>query len=118
MKKIAVVIFALAVISGLCYAADVEKTPKATEPVGAVIETGGVFVGKIIGSVEKATTGKKEITVQSDTGETRVFPFAETTELVDNTFNALTFNQLKAGEKVKVEYKKEGGAAKAVTVQK
>jgi len=118
MKKIVIVIFALVVISGLCYAADVEKTPKATEPIGAVIETGGVFIGKIIGSAEKATTGKKEITVQSDTGETRVFPFAETTELVDNTFNALTFNQLKKGESVKVEYTKQGGAAKAVTVQK
>jgi len=116
MKKIVIVIFALVAISSLCYAADVEKTPKATEPIGAVIETGGVFIGKIIGSAEKATTGKKEITVQSDTGETRVFPFAETTELADKTFNAVTFNQLKPGQGVSVKYTKEG--AKSVTVQK
>lgn len=118
MKKIAIVIFALVVASAVCYA--VEKAPEANEPVGAVIETTGVFVGKVVGAVERAITGKKEITVQSDTGETRVFLFAETTKIVDNTFNALTFNQLKKGEKVSVEYDRRGGAdqAKAVTVTK
>jgi len=118
MKKIAIIALALVLAGAACYA--VEKTPKATEPIGAVIEAGGVFVGLIVGTVEKATTGEKTITVRSEDGETRVFPFAETVKIVDTGFNALTLNQLKAGEKVAVTYKKEGGVQKAgaVTVEK
>ena len=113
MKKIVFMALVLVLAASVCYA--VEKTPKATEPVGAVIETGGVFVGTIVGAIEKATTGEKKITVQADTGETRVFPFAETTQLVDDAFHAVTFNQLK-GRKAKVEYTAKG--AKSVTVTK
>jgi len=40
---------------------------------------------------------------KSDTGETRIFPFDETVQVVDKTFHALTFNQLKPGEKVTVK---------------
>lgn len=114
MKKIAIVLLALVAVGTACYAA--EKAPAATEPIGAVIEAGGVFVGKIVGAVEQATTGEKKITVRSDTGETRVFPFAETVKIVDTTFNALTLNQLKAGKQVTVKYKEEGGVQKADTV--
>jgi 3-dehydroquinate synthase class II len=81
-----------------------------------VIEASGVFVGTIVGATEEATTGQKKITVKSDTGETKIFPFAETVKIVDNTFNAVTFNQLKAGDKVSVEYTKEGNTEKAKTV--
>jgi len=118
MKKIAILVLALLLAGTACYAA--EKVAKATEPFGAVIEAGGVFVGKIVGSVEQATTGETKITVRSEDGETRVFPFAETVKIVDTTFNAVTLNQLKAGEKVAVQYKKEGGVQKAdaVTVAK
>jgi len=118
MKKIVIVLLSLAFIGTTCYA--VEKTPKATEPIGAVIETGGVFIGKIVGGIEKATTGEKKITVKSETGETRVFPFEETVQLVDKTFHGLTFNQLKGGENVSVKYSKKGEKEKieSVTVTK
>ncbi len=118
MKKIVILLLALGFMGAVCYAA--EKTPKATEPVGAVIEAGGVFIGKVAGGVEQATTGERKITVESDTGETRVFPIDETVKIVDGTFNALTFDKLKAGEKVSVEYSKEGETekAKSITVTK
>ena len=99
MNKIIVLVCALMLV---CMAANAaEHTPKATEPVGAVIETAGVFVGEIVGTAEQATTGEKKVTVKSETGETRVFPFDETVKIVDNTFNALTFNQLKKGERLR-----------------
>lgn len=104
--KIIIAILALVLVTGLSFAAEQQKTPKATEPIGAVIETTGVFVGKIIGAAEEATTGEKKVTVRSETGETRVFPFNETVELVDKGFHALTFNQLKPGEDVTVKIKK------------
>ena len=106
MKKIVLALLAVVFVASICYAEASGKShhvPKATEPIGAVIETGGVFIGTIVGAAEQATTGKKEITVKSDTGETRIFPFDETVQFVDKTFHILTFNQLKAGEKVTVK---------------
>lgn len=102
--KISIAILALVLTAGLSFAA--EQAPKATEPIGAVIETAGVFVGKIVGAAEEATTGEKKVTVKSATGETRVFPFNETVELVDKGFHTLTFNQLKPGDDVTVRVKK------------
>jgi len=103
--KIAIAILALVLVAGVSFAA-AEKAPKATEPFGAVIETTGVFVGKIVGATEEALTGERKVTVKNDTGETRIFPFNETVELVDKGFHALTFNQLKPGEDVTVKIKK------------
>lgn len=102
--KIAIAILALVLVTGVSFAA--EKAPKANEPIGAVIETTGVFVGKIVGAAEEATTGERKVTVKSATGETRVFPFNETVELVDKGFHILTFNQLKPGDDVTVKIKK------------
>ncbi len=97
---------ALVLISAASVCCAEEQTPKATEPVGAVIEASGVFVGKIVGATEEALTGEKVVTVKSGTGETRIFPFNETVEFVDKTFHILTFNQLKAGDDVTVKVKK------------
>jgi hypothetical protein len=121
MKRAAIIILVLAVAGGLCYAEDkfcvMEKTTKhATEPVGAVVETAGVFVGKIASAVEIATTGERKITVENETGECKIFPFCQTTKIADNTFHAVTFDKLKSGEEVKVEYAKEGGVEKAKKV--
>lgn len=103
MVKIFVAIAVLFCAASVCFAAD--QAPKATEPVGAVIEASGVFVGKVVGATEEALTGERKVTVKSETGETRIFPFNETVEFVDKTFHALTFNQLKPGEDVTVKIK-------------
>ena len=97
-----------------------EKTPTATSPVGALVETTDLFVGKIASAVEIAVTGERKITVENETGECRIFPFSATTKVVDATFNTVTFDQLKKGENVKVKYTEDAGIAKAaeVTVEK
>ncbi|MDD5422709.1 MAG: hypothetical protein WC592_00885 [Candidatus Omnitrophota bacterium] len=114
MKKTFIALLALISLCAVCYAQD--DTLKATEPVGVVIEAGGVFVGTVVGATEEAVTGEKKLTVKSDTGETRIFPFTETVKIVDDTVNAVTFNQLKEGQKVVVEYLKEGNTEKAKSV--
>lgn len=114
MKKTLVVLLALVSLCAVSYAQD--QTLKATEPVGAVVEAGGVFVGTVVGATEEAVTGEKKLTVKSDTGETKVFPFTETVKIVDDTVNALTFNQLKEGQRVIVEYMKEGNDEKVKSV--
>ena len=120
MKTIAITLYVILVASAACYAADtqcvLEKEPQATEPVGAVVETVGVFVGKIVSACEIACTGERKLTVENETGECKIFPFCATTKVADSTFHTATFNQLKKGEKVKVEYTEKG--AKAVTVEK
>lgn len=120
MKTIAITLFVILVANAACHAADtqcvLEKEPKATEPIGAVVETVGVFVGKIVSACEIACTGERKIAVENETGECKIFPFCATTKVADNTFHGVTFNQLKKGEKVKVEYTEKG--AKSVTVEK
>ena len=96
----------------------IEKEPKAKTPVGAVVECAGVFVGKIASACEIAATGQRQITVENQTGECRVFPFCTTTKIADKTFGAATFDSLKPGKPVEVTYVEEGGTptAESVTV--
>jgi hypothetical protein len=116
VKKMLIAVVAFVCIASLCYAAEGE-TAKATEPIGAVVETGGVFIGEISSAIEESMGGKGDITVVDETGKTRIFPVDSTVKVIDNTFNALTLNQLKKGEKVSVEYTKEGGSDKAKSIQ-
>jgi hypothetical protein len=131
MKALFIAFLAVSILSGALYAEQrnftpknaqcvMERDPEAKEPVGAIIETAGVFTGKILSAAEIAITGERKITVVNETGECRIFPFCATTKIADKAFNAVTFNKLEKGEKVKVEYAEEGGSpkAKAVTVEK
>jgi len=120
MKKIALFIIGL-MIAGTAWGAEdrfcvIEKTPTAKNPVGAVVETTGVFVGKIVSAVEIACTGERKITVENETGECKIFPFCATTKISDKAFNTVTFSALDKGDTVKVEYMKENGAEKAKAV--
>ena len=127
MKKALIAIIVMILASGIACAEEknygpkdrfcvIEKTPTAKGPVGAVVETTGVFVGKIASAVEIAYTGERKITVENETGECRIFPFCKTAKIADDTFHTATFDKLKKGENVKVEYAEEGGVAKAQTV--
>ena len=127
MKKTFIIFILLILVSGVSCAEEknfapkdkycvLEKEPTATEPVGAVVETAGVFTGKILSAIEIAVTGERKITVENETGECKIFPFCATTKVADKAFHAVTFNQLKKGEKVKVQYTEEGGVEKAESV--
>jgi len=110
VKSILIAVLVVIAAASLCYAQGDASVKKATEPVGAVIETAGVFVGRISSVVEQSLGGGKEkgfVTVSDETGKTRMFPVDETVKVVDATFNALTLNQLKQGEKVSVKYSGE-----------
>lgn len=115
MKKIATVAAVIILTAAVCYAAEGDS-PKATEPVGAVVETGGVLVGKITNVIEKSLGGgKKEnsLVLAEDNGTTKVIPLNDTVNCLDSAFNALTLNQLK-GKKVTVKVAEESGKATIV----
>jgi len=115
MKKFVMVAVALVLAASICYAIEGDK-PKATEPIGAVVETGGVLVGKMTSVVEKSLGGgKKEnsLVLAKDDGTTKIIPLDNTVKCLDSAFNVLTLNQLK-GKKVTVEVSQEGGKATKV----
>jgi len=118
VKKILIVVVMVVVSAvSLCYAAQGDS-PKATEPIGAVIETGGVIVGRITSVVEESMGQKKASLILADeNGKTRIIPLDNTVKIIDNTFHALTLNQLKKGKKVSVAVSKRGGAEKATSVR-
>jgi hypothetical protein len=127
MKSCFTVLVILAIIAGCACAEErnfspkdtkcvIEREPQAKEPVGAIVETAGVFTGKILSAAEIAFTGERKIMVKNETGECRIFPFCATTKMADDAFNAVTFNQLKKGYKVKVEYSRDGDTVKAQSV--
>jgi len=117
VKKILIAVLVVISAASLCYAAQGDS-PKATEPVGAVIETGGVIVGRITSVVEESLGQKKASLILADeNGKTRIIPLDNTVKIIDNTFHALTLNQLKKGKKVSVEVRNRGGAEKATSVK-
>mgnify|MGYP001589946435 CR=1 FL=1 len=102
--RIMIAILALVLISGVCFAAE-QHAPKATEPIGAVIETLGVLSGKVIATCEQAVTGKTDVTVDSATGDTKIFPFGPAVEAVDKGAHFVTMDVFKPGDDVTVKLK-------------
>jgi hypothetical protein len=103
MKKILVAVVALVLAASMCYAAD-EPKPKATEPLGAVLETGGVIIGKVTNVIERSLGGGKtanSLVMAEDNGTTKIIPLDNSVEALDKGFHALTLNQLK-GRQVSV----------------
>jgi len=119
MKKFVIVFAVLVLAASLSYANCGHcggDHPKATEPVGAVVETGGVLVGKLTSVVEKSLGGGKKdnsLVLAEDNGATKIIPLDDTVKVIDSGFNALTLNQLK-GKKVAVDVSKETGKATKV----
>ena len=115
MRRILIAVVALVLATALCYAAEGDA-PKATEPVGAVVETGGVIIGKITNVVEESVGGGKKansFVMADDSGKTKIIPLDNTVQVLDKAFHAITLKQLE-GRKVSVEVSKEGWKATKV----
>lgn len=114
MKKIVLTVVVIMMAVSLCYAADAK--PKATSPVGAVVETTGVIVGKLTSVIEKSLGGGKtenSLVVAEDNGKTKMIPLDNTVTALDKGFHVVTLQQLK-GREVSVE---TSGSGKAMKVQ-
>ncbi|HPS20322.1 MAG TPA: hypothetical protein PKY78_04975 [Candidatus Omnitrophota bacterium] len=115
MKKVLSVLLLLVLASSFAYAAD-EATPG--DAVKAVAAAPFVVTGKVL----SVMAGEKEnsVTVENESGETKIFPIDQTAQIVDASLNVATLGALKSGDKVKVEGTKAGDkeTVKSVTVQK
>lgn len=122
MKKLAVVLFALAFVASVCFA---QGALEKTEPVKSVekgVKNVGEFVGKVV-SVTVAEPAKGitdgTVKVSDDMGNPVSFTVKSTAKVIDASLNVITLDQLKAGTKIKVESakSKEGKEeAKSITV--
>lgn len=122
MKKILLVVLALVLVSSFSFAQEAKKLPSPAKEVAEGVENVSEFVGKVISvSVAEPAKGMMDGTVKvsDDMGNPVSFTVKSTATIVDASLNVITLNQLKEGEKVKVQSTKtkEGKEeAKAINV--
>ena len=121
MKKILGTIFALILMSGLCFAQSSSSTSKPTMmkapealkvPEPAAMDAAKAFHGKVESvSVADAAKGtKSEIVAVDDSGKKMTFWVKPTTTIYDASLQPITLDKIKADDKtlVKYEVNKEG----------
>lgn len=123
MKKLLLVAVALMLVSSVCFAQTSEKMVSPVKETVEGVEAITEFVGKVVSvTVAEPAKGVTESTVKvsDDMGNPVSFTVSSAATIVDASLNAITLNQLKEGEKVKVKATKtkEGkGQAKSIAVQ-
>jgi hypothetical protein len=119
MKRLFLVALALMLISSVSFAQSVaKKIPSPAKEISKGIESVGAFVGKVVSvTVADPAKGieKGTIKVADEMGNPVSYTVNSTAMILDASLNAVTLNQLKAGETVKVAA--EGEEAMAITVQ-
>jgi hypothetical protein len=123
MKKLLLVVIALMLASGVCFAQGSKNTGEPVNSIAKGVQAVGEYVGKVV-SVTVAEPAKgvtdSTVNVTDEMGNPISFTVSSAAKITDASLNAITLGQLKAGEKVKVEaVKTKGGKdeAKAITVQ-
>jgi len=123
IKKILLVALAIMLMSSVSFAQGAKDAPSPAKEVAQGIESVGVFVGKVISvTVADPAKGIAEGTVKvsNDMGNPVAYTVNSTATILDASLNAITLNQLKEGETVKVKAAKTKAGkdeAKAIAVQ-
>ena len=126
MKKVALVLIAIAFVAGAAFAQD--QVPPANKIVNTttttttkVVSDTKTAVGTLT-NVTLAEPGKgianSTITVADATGKAVNYTVTQSTKILGATLDVLTLNQLKIGEKIKIKTKEGSGEASAIKVIK
>lgn len=120
MKKVALVLIAIAFASGVAFAQGETTAPaKTVPPANAMIKETKATMGKIV-NVTLAEPAKGiangTITVADDTGKAIDFTVTQSTKILGTTLDAITLNQLKIGDKIKIKSKTGTQEASAIKV--
>ena len=111
MKKVALVLIAIAFVSGVAFAQE--------PPANAIVKETKATIGKIA-NVTLAEPAKGiangTVTVVDDTGKAVDFTVTQSTKILGTTLDAITLNQLKIGEKIKIKSKEGSQEASAIKV--
>ena len=123
MKKLLLAAVALMLVSGACFAQSSSKMSEPARSVAKGVETVSEFVGKVV-SVTVAEPAKgvtdNMVKISDQMGNPISFTVSSATKITDASLNVITLNQLKEGEKVKINAAKtkEGKEeARTITVQ-
>ena len=101
VKKILMIVLIVMFVATACHAVVTDK--KATNPISAVVETVGVFIGQISAAIEDsfgAAKDKDYVSVVRETGKTKLFPVDNTVKAIDEGFDLVTCKVFKKYEKV------------------
>ncbi len=119
MKKMLGVLIVLAFVGSICFAQEAVKTlpsPVKSSSAAAATKT---IVGKVV-SVTVADPAKGiangTVSVVDAAEKTTNYTVGSVTKVLDTAFNAITLNQLKVGDKVKVKGKKTATGEEAQSV--
>ena len=123
MKKLMIFLFATLLLSSMCFAQGTVKKLPVPLKATSVLAENKTIVGTVV-SVTVADPAKGiangTISIVDATGKTASYTVGSVAKVFDATFNAITLNQLKAGDKVKVKGKKTatGKEAQSITLLK
>ena len=122
MKKVALVLIAVAFVAGIAFAQDsVPPANKVVNTAGKVANDTKAAVGTLT-NVTLAEPAKgvanSTITVADATGKAMNYTVTQSTKILGATLDVLTLNQLKIGEKIKIKTKEGTEEASAIKVVK
>ncbi len=119
MKKMLGILIMLAFVSSICFAQGTAKTlPAPTKPSSAAAET-KTIIGKVVSlTVADPSKGIADgtVSIADATGKTASYTVSSAAKVLDTAFNAITLNQLKVGDKVKVKGKKTAAGEEALSI--
>ncbi|MDO8525617.1 MAG: hypothetical protein Q7S07_03925 [Candidatus Omnitrophota bacterium] len=122
MKKMALVLIAIAFAAGAAFAQDqvpqankiVNETNKiASDTKAAVVTLANVTLAEPAKGIANGT-----ITVTDETGKAMNYTVTQSTKILGATLDVLTLNQLKIGEKIKIKSKEGSQEASAIKIIK
>ena len=124
MKKIALVVIAIAFIAGVAFAeeAPVNKMMTDSKATATKVASDTKTAVGTLANVTLAEPAKgvvnSTITVTDATGKATLYTITQSTKIIGATLDVLTLNQLKIGEKIKIKTKEGSDEASAIKVVK
>ena len=119
MKKIALVVIAIAFVAGVAFAQD--QVPPANKMVNATKKVAS-DTKAAVGTLTNVTLAEpakgianSTITVTDQTGKVMNYTVTQSTKILGATLDVLTLNQLKIGEKIAI--KSNGGSKEASAIK-
>ena len=106
MKKIVIVLLAVAFIGSAVFAATTQEKKPAAEKATTVV---GKIVDVTVAEPAKGITAGA-VTVADETGKTTTFTVKAGAKILAHTMDVITLNKLQIGEKVKIKASAENEA--------
>jgi hypothetical protein len=120
MKKIALILIAIALVAGVAVAQD--QVPPANKIVNTTAKV-AADTKAAVGTLTNVTLAEpakgianSTVTVTDNTGKAMIYTVTQSTKILGATLDVVTLNQLKIGEKIKIKTKEGSQEASAIKV--